>query len=63
MIVKCDGLPVFSVFHVRCVHGAEWIHKLFLRYIDGEYNVVEVWIRGLRIDKVREGVEGRRRTD
>ena len=37
------------------MHGAVGLHKLFLRYIGDEYSVVEVWIRGLRIDKVREG--------
>jgi len=45
------------------VQGAEGLHKLFLGYIDDEYSVVEVWIREVPIDKVREGEERRRRTD
>jgi len=54
---------LFLVFHVRSVQGAEGLHKLFLGYIDDEYSVVEVWIREIPIDKVREGEERRRRTD
>ena len=45
------------------MHETEGLHKLFLRYIGGEYSVVEVWVCGLRINKVQEGEERRRRTD